>query len=125
MEDNMFDEKLVEVATALITHCRNGTEGEGLDTLYAEDCVSVEAAAMDGGGEVVHKGLAAIRAKHAWWDEHSEVHSFNAEGPFCHNPDRFSVIFEVDVTNAQMGGRMAFREVAVYTLRDGRIAREE
>lgn len=121
----MFDIQLVEIANALIAHCRNGTESEGLDTIYAEDCVSVEAGVMEGGGERTFTGLDAIRAKHAWWDENTEIHSFSAKGPFFHNPDRFAVIFEADITNAQMGGRTAFHEVAIYTVRDGKIAREE
>ncbi|MBY8975348.1 nuclear transport factor 2 family protein [Rhodobacteraceae bacterium NNCM2] len=121
----MFDEKLVEVANQLIAHCRAGTESDGLDTLYAHDCVSIEAVTMPGGADRTSTGLSAIRAKHEWWDANTEVHSFEAEGPFFHDPDRFAVIFSAEITNEAMGGRSSLREVAIYTVKDGKIVREE
>lgn len=111
-----------EIAQKLCDHCRNHTEAEGLKTLYAEDAVSVEPMAMPD-MDPVSKGVAAIQAKHDWWGENFEVHDASLEGPFV-NGDRFSVIFEMDVTEKASGNRWKGREVALYEVADGKIVRE-
>ncbi|MEM7059141.1 MAG: nuclear transport factor 2 family protein [Pseudomonadota bacterium] len=122
----MFDEKLTAIANALVEHCRNGTEAEGLATIYAEDCVSVEAAKMEEGGMgPVFEGRDAIKAKHEWWDANTEVHEFTVDGPFMHGHDRFGVIFSIDVTMKDSGQRMPMKELGIYTVQDGKIVREE
>lgn len=120
-----FDPKLVEIAEALVACCREGREAEGLDALYDEAAVSVESADMPDGGPRRMEGLAAIRAKHEWWDANVEVHTFSADGPFLHGDDRFAVLFDVDFTMKEAGTRIAMREVAVYRVAGGRIVSEE
>jgi ketosteroid isomerase-like protein len=112
---------LSEIAKVLVDGCRAGRETENLDRLYAPDAVSVEA--QDNGNGRVAAGVEAIRAKHAWWEENTTVHSSEVEGPFPHGDDRFAVIFRMDVT--MFGERRRVVEVAVYTVADGRIVREE
>ncbi|MEM0989962.1 MAG: nuclear transport factor 2 family protein [Pseudomonadota bacterium] len=121
----MFDETLSQIAGALVEHCRNGTEDEGLATLYSADVVSVEAMTMPGGMDRTSTGMDALKAKHAWWEANAEVHSSSVEGPFLFEPDRFAVIFEMDVTMEQMGGRFEAKEVGIFTVADGKIVREE
>ena len=70
-------------------------------------------------------GLDAIRGKHDWWFNAHEVHATSAEGPFLFGEDRFSLIFDMDVTNKESGQRMQMREVGIYTVKDGKIIREE
>lgn len=53
------------------------------------------------------------------------MHSASAEGPFFHGDDRFSVIFKADTTNRETGERSQMHEVAVFTVADGKIVREE
>ena len=121
----MFPESLVATATALAAHCRNGTEAEGLATLYAPDCVSVEALPMANmPAEIV--GIEAIRGKHAWWNGAMEVHGGSVGGPFLHAPDRFAMTFEMDATERATGKRSQMKEVGIYTVNpDGKIVREE
>ncbi|MGF1544138.1 MAG: SnoaL-like domain-containing protein [Parvularculaceae bacterium] len=121
----MFDENLMAIGGRLVEGCRAGKEMEGLDALYAPDAVSVEAAAMPGSDGREATGVDAIKAKHEWWRNAFEEHASSAEGPFFHGGDRFSVIFEADVTNRESGERQKMREVGVYTVRDGKIVREE
>ena len=52
-----------------------------------------------------------------------EVHEANLEGPFI-NGDKFSVIFELDVTQKATGERWKAKEVALYEVADGKIVRE-
>ena len=85
------------------------------------------AAAISGWIAAPTSGLAAIRGKNEWWYSHNEVHSGKADGPFV-NGDRFAVGFEFDVTardGERAGQRNTFREVALYTVKDGKIVREE
>jgi ketosteroid isomerase-like protein len=121
----MFPDTLAAVANQLVAWCREDNTKACLDNLYAPDAVSVEAAAMpeSAGREVA--GVEAIRAKHDWWYDAMEVHGSSVEGPFLHGDDRFGVIFEADATNRHTGERTRMKELAIYTVKDGKIVREE
>jgi ketosteroid isomerase-like protein len=114
----------MEIARKLVELCKQGKNAEALDTLFADDVVSVEAVAMPGGAAQEAKGLAAVRAKGEWWVNNHEVHSASVTGPWPHG-DRFIVGFEFDVTNKPSGKRMKMAEAALYTVRNGKIVREE
>lgn len=113
----------MEIAQKMVDLCRQGKNEEALDTLFSEDMVSVEAMAMPGMGQEA-KGLAAVKAKGAWWVENHEVHSAEVSGPWPHG-DRFIVRFQYDVTNKPSGNRMQMDEAALYTVSNGKIVREE
>ncbi len=112
-----------EIAKKLVELCKQGKNNEALDTLFAEDMVSVEAVAMPGIQQEA-KGLAAVKAKGEWWIANHEMHSASVTGPWPHG-DRFVVGFQYDVTNKPSGNRMQLDEVALYTVRNGKIVREE
>lgn len=112
-----------EIATELVAGCREARERENLDRLYAPDAVSVEAA-DDGNGRVV-RGPDAIRAKHAWWDASTEVTGGSISEPMLHGQDRFAVIFEMQGRDRTSGTTFDLREIGVYHVDGGRIAREE
>ncbi|NNE80163.1 MAG: nuclear transport factor 2 family protein [Silicimonas sp.] len=111
-----------EIAQKLCAHCQNHTEAQGLQELYADDAVSIEPMAPEGMNPV-SEGRDAIQAKHDWWGENFEVHDFELEGPFI-NGDKFSVIFEMDATDKNSGQRWKAKEVALYEVENGKIARE-
>ncbi len=116
-------DKITEVGNKYVSLCRAGRNEEALKTLYADDAVSVEAMAMPEMPPEAH-GLAAIKAKGEWWTNNHEVHSASVWGPWPHG-DRFIVGFRFDVTNKPSGKRMQMEEAALFTLRDGKIVREE
>lgn len=116
---------LQEIADALISHCRNGTEAEALNTLYAEDAVSVEALAQPGGGPQVFEGLEALRGKHDYWNNAMEQVSIDVGGPYPHQPDKFALTFKGMAKVKETGEDFPMDEVAVYTVNDGKIFREE
>ncbi|MEM8936055.1 MAG: nuclear transport factor 2 family protein [Pseudomonadota bacterium] len=120
----MFGDDLTRVGNALVAHCKAGTTNQGLDELYADDAVSVEAGDL-GGGNVVTSGLAGIKGKHEWWDNAQETHSSEADGPYFHGENRFGVIFSMDGTDRKTGERWNMKEMAVYTVEGGKIVREE
>ena len=111
-----------EIEEKLCAHCRNHTEEEALRELYSETAVSVEPMAPEGQSPVT-EGLEAIRGKHEWWSNNFEVHGATLEGPFL-NGDKFSVIFEIDATDKTSGQRWKAKEVALYEVENGKIARE-
>ncbi len=121
-----MNDQLKHTAEALVAHCRNGTESEGLKTLYAPDAMSVEAMAMPGAESAAVQGLEAIQGKHDWWAANFDVHELTVEGPMYHGEDRFSVIFGMDITHKESGNRSQSKEVAIYTVNDaGKITKEE
>lgn len=120
----MFDPTLMKIASTLAAYCREGKEAQGLNELYAADAVSVEAADMGGTGAEA-RGLDAIKGKHEWWFGAHEVHGGEVEGPFFHGSDRFGLIFGIDATNKESGQRMQMRELGLYTVKNGKIVREE
>ena len=115
--------KTMEIARKLVELCGQGKHLEALDALFADDMVSVEAMAMQGMDREV-RGREAVKAKGEWWVNNHEVHSANITGPWPHG-DRFVVGFQYDITNKPSGMRMQMDEVALYTVRDGKIVREE
>jgi len=65
-----------------------------------------------------------VREKIDWWLNAMEVHSFNAKGPFVAH-DRFVVQYDADVTEKNSKKRFQLSEVGVYTVKNGKIVREE
>lgn len=115
--------KTMEIANKLAELCKQGKNMEALDTLFAQDVVSVEALAMPDAPQEA-KGLAALKGKNEGWLANHEIHSASVTGPWPHG-DRFVVGFQYDVTNKPSGKRMQMDEVGLYTVRNGKIAREE
>jgi len=113
-----------EIGKKYVALCKEGKSEACLDTLFAKDAVSVEAAAPPGGGERTAKGLDAIRAKSKWWSENHTVHKAEVFGPYPHD-DRFAVRFLYEVTNKPSGKRFSMDEVGLFTVTNDKITREE
>jgi len=112
----------MEIANTLVELCRQGEFEEAL-ALYANDAVSVEAGGPPGMAREV-RGVEAIRAKGEWWTANHEVHGMVVAGPWPHD-DRFIVGFKIDATFKPAGQRFTMEEMALYTVEDGKIVREE
>jgi hypothetical protein len=112
-----------EVAQKVVELVRKQAWHEALDTLYDKDIVSVEARTMDGSSPET-KGKDGVRGKVDWWLENMQVHSFKANGPFVAR-DRFVVQYDADVTDKKSKERRQLSEVGVYTVKNGKIVREE
>jgi ketosteroid isomerase-like protein len=112
-----------EVAIKLMEYCRNGEWMKAVDELYAKDIVSVEAHAMENMPAEM-RGIDQVRGKTEWWEKNFEVHSAKVGGPFVAR-DTFVVQFDIDVTEKASNKRMQMSEVGIYTVKDGKVAREE
>lgn len=116
---------LLEIAQAVkAANDKNDVEAL-LNDLYSADCVSVEAAPMPGVESPVSEGLEAIRAKHDWWNNAMEYVSGTIEGPHLHGDDRFALIYKSLMREKASGEEMPMEEVGIYTVKDGKIVKEE
>ena len=112
------------VAEELVSFCRAGKNMDAINTLYSPDIVSIESM----GNEQMpreQKGIDAIRGKNQWWGENNTVHSSAVEGPFVGNDDKFAVYYNYDVTFKPTGKRNNMEEMALYTVKDGKVVREQ
>jgi hypothetical protein len=112
-----------EVANQYVALCRNGQYLEALETLYDAEVVSIEPMEV-GGMPSELRGKDAVRRKNIWWFDTNVVHSASVNGPFV-GPERFAVVFSFEWTVKASGERVQFSEVAVYTVVNGKIIREE
>lgn len=93
--------------------------------LYSENAESVEAVVPPGRELRIAKGRIAIQAKREVWAAAHKIQKLVADGPYVHPPNRFAVRFEVQVTQKETGRQMTLREIAMYTVEEGKIVREE
>lgn len=111
-----------EIASDLVALCKQGKFAESGEKYWAQDVLSVEAFAP-GGGDPASRGISEARGKGKWWADNHEVHGVEVEGPYV-NGDQFVVRFKMDITQKASGQRISMDEMAVYTLKDGKIAEE-
>jgi len=117
------DKLINEVATQLVALCREGKFLDAVETLYGDGVVSVEAMDYQGMGREMH-GEEAVMAKNRSWFEDNTVNSVSVTGPFV-GSERFAVLYSFDWTKKSSGEHVQLNEVAVYTVMDGKISREE
>lgn len=100
--------------------------------LRAGDAAAVEEGWLSPGIESVEgvgvsmawAGKKAVLAKYRAWEADHEIHDMTLEGPWV-GATGFVLRLGIDVTQKSTGQRSRMEEMAVYTVRDGRIVREE
>ena len=110
------------VAEELVSLCRAGRFLDAVNTLYSDDIVSVESM----GNEQMPRemrGIKPVREKGEWWAENNIVHSSEVDGPFV-GDDKFAVHYNFDITSKPTGRRQPMEEIALYTVKDGKIVHE-
>jgi hypothetical protein len=112
-----------EIGKKYVTLCKEGKFEACLEELYSNDAVSVEAWAPPGVDRIV-TGLGAIRAKGEAWARDHEIHRVELSEPFPLD-DRFAVRFLLEVTNKPSNRRSSMEEIGVFTVKNGKIVREE
>lgn len=110
-----------EVAQPFTALVGEGKFEEAMKQFYAESIESVEAS---GGEGSVVRGMEAIHAKAAWWEANHTMHSIQVKGPFP-SGDKFAVLMMLDITYKPENKRFTMEEVAVYTVKDGKIVHEQ
>ncbi len=114
-----------EVGQRLVEMCKANQWREAIVELYADDVESAEAHDSPTGDRPrVIRGKDAVLGKTDWWYSNTITHGTEVIGPFPHGDDSFAVIFKMDVTMKPVGQRFKMEEVAVYEVKDGKVARE-
>jgi SnoaL-like domain len=111
------------VAQELVALCRAGRNLDAINKLYSPRIVSIEPV---GSPEMPAEmnGIDAIRSKNQWWEENNEVHSNEVNGPFL-GEGQFAVQYTFDATFKPTGQRQRLTEMALYSVKDGKIVREQ
>jgi ketosteroid isomerase-like protein len=108
------------VAAEFAALCKAGQFEEAGERFWAEDIVSIEPMP---GEMAVLRGRAAVQGKSEWWYANHEIHGTETHGPYV-NGDQFALRFRLDVTQKASGQRMQMEEIALYTVRGGKVVEE-
>ncbi|MDX2084546.1 MAG: nuclear transport factor 2 family protein [Candidatus Melainabacteria bacterium] len=114
-----------DIAQQLVDLCRQGKSMQVVNDFYADDIVSIESSSANQCMPAEQRGIEAIRAKHEWWEANVEVHSMEINGPFVGPENQFVVQFTLDSTNKLTGQRSVMTEMALYTVENSKIVREQ
>jgi hypothetical protein len=112
-----------EVARELVSLCRDGRNLEAIDSFYANDVISIESVGDDTMPAKM-QGIDAVRGKNQWWMDNHELHGQTVEGPYL-GDGQFAVHYTFDVTNKTSGERVNMSEMALYTVKDGKVVAEQ
>jgi len=117
---------LASLGKQFVELCNQGKNFDVMRQMYAPDIVSVEA----GGTETA--GKDAVIEKSERWAATLTLHGEKVRGPFFSLPDpaatesgQFAVHYTFDVTPKSTNVRAAQEEVALYTVKNGQITREQ
>lgn len=110
----------VQVGKTLVAMFNEGKLREIEDMYWAPDIVSVEGM----GVAMEWRGRAAVTEKNHGWLKENRIVSAKAMGPFV-GASGFAVHFTMEIEKIADGSKTSMEEVGVYTVRDGKICREE
>lgn len=118
-------EDLIKLGQVFVQAMRDRRGIAHIDELYAEHAESIEAVVPPGRDVPIAKGREAIKAKREDWAATHDIHKLDADGPYIHPPNQFAVRFEAEVTQKNTGQKKTLREIAVYSVQEGKIVRED
>jgi SnoaL-like domain len=110
----------LEVAQTVAGLIRSGRSGEVEEKFHASGIESVEGVGMS----MAWSGKKAVLAKYRGWEADHEIHAMDVEGPWV-GATGFALRFSLDATQKSTGQRNQMEEIAVYTVKNGKIVREE
>ncbi len=109
-----------EIGAAVVANFNAGKpDGPLWDRHWSKDIESIE-----GGACLSWHGRKALQEKSdAWMGTHT-VHGGSAEGPYV-GATGFAIKFRIDVTDNATGKRTQMEEIGVYSVKNGKVVREE
>lgn len=109
-----------EIGADLVALFNAGREADARHKWWHKNIESIEGQGVN----MVWRGWDAVEGKNAWWDSQNEVLGASAEGPYV-GATGFAVKFRMEIAERATGKRSLMTEIGVYTVRDGKIIREE
>ncbi|AKS41197.1 SnoaL-like domain-containing protein [Wenzhouxiangella marina] len=110
-----------EVASGFIALWRAGEFRAAGEKYWAEEVVSIEPHDLSDGTAAVCCGIEAVRAKTRRWLATHGIEDLSLDGPFI-TGDRFAIFADLIIAHA--GRRIPHSQIAIFTVRDGRIIEE-
>lgn len=114
---------LKTLARQFVDLCNQGKNFDVMESMYAPDIVSVEG----DGKETVGKGPVIEKSRQ--WVVVNTFHGEKVRGPFfsggTDSDGQFAVHFTLEVTRKSTGQRLTLEEVGLYTVKKGKITREQ
>lgn len=107
-----------ELGKKLVELFNQNKADDWISGVWSKDIESIE-----GTGQIA-RGAAEILAKWDWWTNNHQVVGASAEGPYV-GATGFAAKFNLHVKDKATGADMHMTEVAVYSVKNGRITREE
>ncbi len=96
---------------------------EAAEKYWADDVTIMEPANLPDGTPAVVRGLRSARARLTQWLAHSAMDDLSIDGPFV-TGDQFALFIDTEIMLRETGARRSFSEIAVYTVRNGKIIEE-
>jgi hypothetical protein len=110
---------LETTAKKFVDLCSQGKNFEVMKSMYAPNIVSIEANGKQ------WTGKDSVIKKSEDWNATTKVNSEKVEGPFPSGVDQFAVHFTFDVTRSDTGKSEKLEEIALYTVKNDQITREQ
>jgi hypothetical protein len=110
---------LQSIGTQFVQMCNQGKNFDVMNSMYAQDIVSIEADGQQTSGK------EAVIEKSKKWGAVNQIESEKVDGPFFNGPNSFAVHTVFEVTPKATGKKTRLEEVGVYTLKDDKIVREQ
>jgi hypothetical protein len=110
----------LEVAQSVVALAGEGKLDEVEQRWLAPGIVSVEGL----GASLAWSGKKNVLAKYRTWEADHEIHAMDVEGPWV-GATGFVLKYRIDVSQKSTGQRSQMEEIAVYTVQNGKIVREE
>ncbi|SIN65171.1 SnoaL-like domain-containing protein [Parasphingorhabdus marina DSM 22363] len=102
---------------------RSGKAIIAAEKYWASDIVSIEPEATTEHAPAIVTGFYAAREKLTGWLSHSAMEELSIDGPFI-TGNRFALFIDMLIKRRATGECQPFSEIAIYTVRDGKIIEE-
>lgn len=114
---------ITDVARDFTDMLRQGQFVAAGERFWAADVRSIEPHDLPGGIAAEILGIEAARAKTVRWFGSRHIHDLSIDGPFV-TGDQFALFLDMMIAGKPSEGDQPFTEIAVFTVRDGKISEE-
>jgi ketosteroid isomerase-like protein len=119
MTTNTPTATIEQIANDLVALCRQGKHDEAMIRYYADDAVKIEAMPC-GNAPARTEGKDALLKASKEWSEAREIHACTIGDPI-YSSSEFAITMSLDCTEKASGQRTQEDEIAVYSVKDGKI----
>lgn len=116
-------QSLAEIADEFTALMAAGQPQAAAEKYWAHNIATIEPANFRDGNPAIVSGSAAALKKLAGWLKDHAVEDVMIDGPFI-TGEYFALFIDMEIIRRATGRREPFSEIAVYTVRGGKIIEE-